>query len=521
MTHQMPNRPARPLTRRIGMPGVAAIATFLLIAGVNLPRLEWGPPRYEGVLINEYWHVAAAWTDGRGFADPFGMASGPTAWVPPLLVWIYSLLVLVFPGQAAAFLAAGCLKAGGYALSAWLWSDLVRRRAGHGAAVCFLFVWLAFLAPTQRLHLSLELHDPWLVGLLLVFTLWSFDRLRRRRDGRWSLAAAFALGPLAGPIVAFTQLGLAATRLAVWACPSRPFRWRAAARALAPALAAFFLVGAAWSLRCRMSMGAWIPIKSNGAYEAWQAQCATEDGVPSYGTFFDHPFLSDTEAARFVREGELAYVRRHGEVFFRALREAPGDFVRRVGHRAFNALVWMRSPADNVTVEKRADIRALMPALRDTGLARETGGPGGWTWVRISRSPEECWRLLAEAPGLDEKARLLLFGAWSRAHEALERHRASVSERVRGFAMAGLPFGAALGLLLLDRVGRRASEASFWAAAYGVYLAPYILISHYERYQVPLAGLQAVLTAVLIWRLVERTRRDRVIAPSARSGESV
>src|SRR3954469_26052683 len=35
-------------------------------------------------LGGEYFNIAQAIVDGRGFSDPFGEATGPTAWMPPL-----------------------------------------------------------------------------------------------------------------------------------------------------------------------------------------------------------------------------------------------------------------------------------------------------------------------------------------------------------------------------------------------------------------------------------------------------
>ena len=37
--------------------------------------------------------------EGRGFSDPFVIKSGPTAWMPPLLVWIQAGLIWLFDGD--------------------------------------------------------------------------------------------------------------------------------------------------------------------------------------------------------------------------------------------------------------------------------------------------------------------------------------------------------------------------------------------------------------------------------------
>ncbi len=47
----------------------------------------------------EYYNIGSAIADGRGFSDPFVVQSGPTAWMPPLLVWIQAGLIRLFDGD--------------------------------------------------------------------------------------------------------------------------------------------------------------------------------------------------------------------------------------------------------------------------------------------------------------------------------------------------------------------------------------------------------------------------------------
>ena len=45
------------------------------------------------------------------------------------------------------------------------------------------------------------------------------------------------------------------------------------------------------------------------------------------------------------------------------------------------------------------------------------------------------------------------------------------------------------------------------AGIYVVYLAPYVLVSHYLRYQTPLIGLQSLFISLLICGLLDRAVR--------------
>jgi hypothetical protein len=59
------------------------------------PPFEPGQNRNEiQHLGGEYYNIAGALTSGRGYADPFPVKSGPTAWMPPVLAYLlpYALI---------------------------------------------------------------------------------------------------------------------------------------------------------------------------------------------------------------------------------------------------------------------------------------------------------------------------------------------------------------------------------------------------------------------------------------------
>src|SRR6187399_1135408 len=72
------------------------VATALLFERITHPTLQ----RLH--LGAEYFHVARALADGRGFSDPFGEATGPTAWMPPVFPMLLAALLRVFGSKNAA-----------------------------------------------------------------------------------------------------------------------------------------------------------------------------------------------------------------------------------------------------------------------------------------------------------------------------------------------------------------------------------------------------------------------------------
>src|SRR5947208_16916318 len=51
-------------------------------------------------LGGEYFNIAQAIVDGRGFSDPFGEATGPTAWMPPLFPALLAFILWVVRSRA-------------------------------------------------------------------------------------------------------------------------------------------------------------------------------------------------------------------------------------------------------------------------------------------------------------------------------------------------------------------------------------------------------------------------------------
>ena len=56
------------------------------------PFVSYANSTNHGHLGAEYWNVAQSVVRGDGYSSPFGMESGPTAWVPPATVLLLALI---------------------------------------------------------------------------------------------------------------------------------------------------------------------------------------------------------------------------------------------------------------------------------------------------------------------------------------------------------------------------------------------------------------------------------------------
>src|SRR5262245_3472190 len=101
--------------RTIPLPAVLALISVVVacavyanlsFAVVNGDDYRYFPPFLPNingngnwVLGGEYFNIAQALAAGRGFADPFGSPTGPTAWQPPILPAFLASLLWISDGS--------------------------------------------------------------------------------------------------------------------------------------------------------------------------------------------------------------------------------------------------------------------------------------------------------------------------------------------------------------------------------------------------------------------------------------
>src|SRR5437899_707158 len=78
---------------------VPLVAALVLAAGIIAAALHG---KLTANLHGEYFNIARALFAGRGFADPFGAPTGPTAWQAPLLPGLEAAALWMSGGSSAA-----------------------------------------------------------------------------------------------------------------------------------------------------------------------------------------------------------------------------------------------------------------------------------------------------------------------------------------------------------------------------------------------------------------------------------
>ena len=422
------------------------IRDVVAVAGIVLAFMavaDWrqrhpGPPGWLKNDLNdhlgaEYNEIALAIRSGRGFSDPFRVPSGATAWMPPVLPYFMAGLYWITGDDRGGVVEIIIsLKAWVVMLTGLIVIYQARRlgRVWLGYAVLALGLSANFYALFQRTH------DVWLL-LLVVDLIW-LGILRfwtppqsAVKAACWGAFGGFAA--LCGPIAGGSWAVLTTVR---WfpRSASQPSAEEktvlARSKPLAIAGLCSILVITPWTIRNRLVLGKWIPIKSNVLYESWQSQCVDDDGVLDVATFARHPWGSAGEQRRrYVEVGELRFIAEKGAELRASIVERPWALPQGVANRWFAACV------------------NYMPT-----------GP---------RDEQRVWPM---------------------------RFKRTVFV---------LPL---ISLMIVLALRPSPLESAIVAAIclYALYLVPYILISYYDRYAVPLLGIKMLLVLYGLDTLLRR-----------------
>lgn len=475
--------------------GDGAVATLVLCALLATAfAYNWPEPTLQNLNFGwEYGNTAASLASGEGFENPFeGVRSGPTAWMPPAYVALMAGVFSLFGVKTlSALWVLLVLKYAGIALSLFL---LLRAAAVfHGRQRWLLVPAFALSLCANRATFFWSLHDTWVV--LLGSTVIVYDFVVRsvapsRRNDFGSLALAGLLPLTSPPVAAAYALLRVLESMRDWR--SRSTRAPAGALSvgarLGLSMAMLLLSTTVWAARNHEALGMFIPVKSNLWFDFYQANHLDDDGLVSNATFLAfNPSNPNRFQEHYEAVGEAAFTKEFAGAASRMLRRDPGEVMRRAGRRAFSALVYLHDPDDvrPATAEEftPADIERLLDAdlLGIDWLGQEV-------WLSLGMAPDQLGARLASL-GLDREQTVAR--DWERGRSRIEEQRSHWSIVGRSLILSAGPTFCLLFGLLRNRSRRDPLFASA-AMAYLAILLPYVIVSHYLRYQVPLIGLQAV-----------------------------
>ncbi len=293
--------------------GTAALLR-LIVAGYFV--FHYGAARvYRGF---ESCYIAASIASGHGFSSPYGIRSGPTAWLPPVYPIIVAAVFKVLGIYSLASL--WCLIVLNI-IFATLTTALIYRigvrcfgpMAGFGASM----LWAMDLA---AIAFAVRIWESSLSALLVMLALLLHLRLNespaRKRD--WIL-----YGLLWGFAGLTNTALLTLMPLSVAALLHK--RGRELRRQAVIALALFAAVLLPWSIRNYVIFQKVIPMRSNFGPNLWYGN---HPGVSGPVDESLDPTHSSPELQAYLAMGEAGYCASRQQMAFDFIRQHPAEFVR-------------------------------------------------------------------------------------------------------------------------------------------------------------------------------------------------
>ncbi len=327
-----------------------------------LPPFEAG---YDGNdnfhLGAEYFNIARALVDGRGFSDPFAAGTGPTAWMPPVYPVLIAALLWSLGKVRRVAEVIVLLQCMVWWLGAYVVTRISRVVPTSVPAWLPLLFYGAWLTAYFEWFFQMT-HDTWVIMLFVELMALGLLRLLERA---LSTAGAVSWGVFGG-LMALTNpmAGVAWGALCVWLLVRRVQpAW---------AMVVSLLIGATvvngWTARNVAVFHRLVLVKSNLAYDFYEGNFGRRhDGVYDEGSFGGHPVwttVADSNAPYRVL-GEMGFMDSYREKIRAALVDRPAEVLVRSSRRLLAATLIYRPyrPAHEGAHPVFASLVHPLPAL--------------------------------------------------------------------------------------------------------------------------------------------------------------
>src|SRR5580704_3074015 len=252
-------------------------------------------------FLFESGNVAHSLATGQGFASPFRVNTGPTAWMPPIYPLLLAAIFRLFgPYTFNSFLAVALLNIFCATLARIPIFFAGKRMAGLSVAATAAWLWAIF--PNAILIPVESMWDASLSALLVATIFWATIAL----DGSQRVRGWAAYGLLWG-LTLLTNATLMALLplLLAWLAYRGHKQNRNWLGNLAISLGIAALCCVPWTIRNYEVFHTFVPLRSGLGLQLW---LGNNDNTQDIFRAEHHPIYDAAERAQYVQMGEVAYM---------------------------------------------------------------------------------------------------------------------------------------------------------------------------------------------------------------------
>ncbi len=325
----------------------------------------------------EMGSVGRSLAAGEGFSSPFGQATGPTAWEPPLYPYLIAGVFKVFGIYSLASAVVLLVINSIFSALTCIPIFLIAQRC-FNERVALWTCWLWALLPPVMAWATRWVWETSLAAFLLTLLFW-LTLVMEERDG-WLPWLEFGLLWGVAALVNTSLLSFLPFS-GLWICWRR---WKLGKQFLTGAILAslvFLACVIPWTVRNYRTFGTLFFIRSN-----FGAELRLGNGPGANGTWMQqlHPTQNPYEMSRYRGMGEMAYVAMRKQEAVSYIQDNYGRFVFLCIKKFF--YYWAGVPHAHETLARRIlrnSLYCLSSVLALSGLvmALRKRAPGAWLFL--------------------------------------------------------------------------------------------------------------------------------------------
>lgn len=451
--------------------------------------MEWG---------GEILFVTQSIYEGKGFGNPFSFGqSGSTAWISPLLPYLYNFIFKIFGFTSTlSIIFIFLLKSFLLSLSNFFIWKLTKTY--KWASVLSLALFNGFLLLNFRYFL-LAADDISINTFFVIYLIFAIVQVLKKNNYYLNLFVLALFLPLLNPfllLIFYLCLGY------LLFLQRKQF------------IIHFFLIVLVsmiplmlWGVRNYNALQTFIPVKSNFWFEFYQSNICDQDGLLTTSTYSKcHPSKEPQVYEAYLESGEMLFMEQVKQEVLHYLNNNSDDYVQNIAHRLFSGFIYMHNHNDKniVAYSTQAMLteKQLM-GLHQAGiisLPNELSQHIFWTNFN-SMSDQYIYKKFNE---LQIKSEVIK--DYFEKKLATKLINNSFSSLIRHLSISLFPFLVVLLISIPVIIVKRDILLIILVFSYFAYTLFYAFIQIYIRYQLPLIGIFSLIIAISLSYLFSHLR---------------